>query len=195
MTVYLLGGSGLLGSCFRKYSSNKIVSVGRAKSDNDIIIDRFTEDAFLNLIRPGDSVVHMAWPTNLSLCEIFDFSILYEESGKLFKYCQKRDIPFIYISSDQVYDKSLTLHKETDKCNPVNMYGKSKLICEQLAIEHGGTVARLNYLTRDYDSKGRGWLETLRKNIEQNKKQTFLFKLYFLTMLWQGCSHGYREIN
>ncbi len=56
--------------------------------------------------------------------------------GYLAKACKKYNIQFIHISTDYVFDgKSSSPYKTTDKTNPVNFYGKTKLEGELLALK------------------------------------------------------------
>ena len=55
----------------------------------------------------------------------------------LAKICSKNNTQLIHISTDYVFDGTATEpYKETDKTNPVSVYGQSKLQGEELAIKH-----------------------------------------------------------
>jgi dTDP-4-dehydrorhamnose reductase len=61
-----------------------------------------------------------------------------EAVGKLGTVAKKAGIWLLHISTDFVFDgKSSKPYTETDKPNPINTYGKSKLAGEQLLIESG----------------------------------------------------------
>jgi dTDP-4-dehydrorhamnose reductase len=47
---------------------------------------------------------------------------------------QKLDSKIIFFSSDQVFDGKKGFYRETDKPNPINAYGKSKLEAEKIVI-------------------------------------------------------------
>lgn len=52
---------------------------------------------------------------------------------QLAKLCKKNSIPFIYISTDYVFDGTKSEpYKESDAVAPLGIYGKSKLVGEQL---------------------------------------------------------------
>ncbi len=51
--------------------------------------------------------------------------------------CKKNNTQLIHISTDYVFDGTASQpYKETDKTNPVNVYGKSKLQGEELAMQN-----------------------------------------------------------
>ncbi|MEI8054426.1 MAG: ADP-glyceromanno-heptose 6-epimerase [bacterium] len=55
----------------------------------------------------------------------------YEYSKKLFHYCLKKHIPFIYASSAAVYGNSKNFSEQPDNEKPLNIYGYSKLLFDQ----------------------------------------------------------------
>jgi dTDP-4-dehydrorhamnose reductase len=55
-----------------------------------------------------------------------------------------RDIPFIFLSSGEVFDGRAGWYGETDEPNPINVYGKTKLEAEQAVLQNSGhTVVRI----------------------------------------------------
>ncbi len=54
----------------------------------------------------------------------------------------------IYASSDTVYGESGDGHifTEKDTPSPINIYGKQKLLAEEITLRHGFTVARFSYM-------------------------------------------------
>ena len=55
---------------------------------------------------------------------------------------------FYYSSTDTVYGEGGldVLFKETDKTNPVNLYGKHKVLAEQITLAHNGNVVRFPFI-------------------------------------------------
>ncbi|HJS67219.1 MAG TPA: sugar nucleotide-binding protein [Nitrospiraceae bacterium] len=49
-----------------------------------------------------------------------------------------QDIPFIFLSSGEVFDGRAGWYGETDEPNPVNVYGQTKLEAEQTVLQNSG---------------------------------------------------------
>lgn len=111
-----------------------------------------------------DIVFHCAAYTNVDKAED-DLETAIEINAKgtenLAKMCAKLDIPIVYISTDYVFDgtsnKPLT---PQDKPNPINNYGKTKLLGEE-AIQKYCTkfyIARTSWL---YGIHGKNFVKTM----------------------------------
>ena len=65
------------------------------------------------------------------------FLINADAVANLATQCCKYQAQLIHISTDYVFDGTSTRpYQETDKTNPVSIYGKSKLLGEELALQH-----------------------------------------------------------
>ena len=177
--VIVLGGSGLLGSCFKHIFKDKVIRVGRNKS-NDIVINKDIINTLDSITQRNDLIVNASWDirlreweNNLKLSR--EFKIF---SEKIFQFCKRKNISSIFISSDQVY-KGKGPHNELENPLPLNKYGLAKLDCEKIALFYGASVARLNFISRDPLHKGRGWLENLVSNSTQGKKITLFDNIFF----------------
>lgn len=83
------------------------------------------------------------------------FLINAEAVGNLAKICHKNKTQLIHISTDYVFDGTADKpYKETDKTNPVSVYGKSKLLGEELATQHcpSSIIIRTSWLYSAYKS-------------------------------------------
>jgi dTDP-4-dehydrorhamnose reductase len=55
-----------------------------------------------------------------------------------------QDIPFIFLSSGEVFDGKTGWYSESDEPNPINVYGQTKLEAEQAVLQNPGhTVVRI----------------------------------------------------
>src|SRR5690606_36028665 len=81
--------------------------------------------------------------------------------GNLAAICKKNETQFIHISTDYVYDGSKgSPLKETDAVGPINIYGRSKLKGEELALENNPSslVIRTSWV---YSSYGSNFVKTM----------------------------------
>jgi len=66
--------------------------------------------------------------------------------------CAERDLPFIHLSTDSVFDGRTTRpYVETDAAEPISVYGRSKLAGEQAVLAHPRTtVLRVSWVFSPY---------------------------------------------
>ena len=133
--ILIIGGSGLLGSCFKKAFPKKAFSVGRSQI-NDFVIKDNIVNTLEEVSSPNDLIVHSAWDINLQNWELDKNLRGYFKnfSKKIFNFSKTRKVKCIFISSDQVYSGKGP-HKEDSVTAPLNNYGKVKLECEEIAIK------------------------------------------------------------
>lgn len=101
-------------------------------------------------IRP-DGIMHLAAISSpLQCAERIDASyrINVVVPTLLAEYCQEKNIPFVFASSDMVFDGTRPPYGPHDYTSPVNVYGKEKAEAEQriLQIYRDATIARLPLL-------------------------------------------------
>lgn len=149
--VMIVGGGGLLGRAvaemFRDETNWNIVIATRhylvdvqgyeqwdSESRQDwkrIILDeRWKPDVIVNAaamtnVDQCELDRNKAWKTNVGLVEI------------LTEMCRKVDARLVHISSDNVFDGVNGPYTETDRPNPVNYYGKTKLGAENVCLHSG----------------------------------------------------------
>jgi dTDP-4-dehydrorhamnose reductase len=85
----------------------------------------------------------------------------------LAKNCQKYHTQLIHISTDYVFDGSAKHpYRETDQTNPVSIYGSSKLMGENLALQHapGSLIIRTAWV---YSSYGNNFVKTMLRLMQE----------------------------
>jgi dTDP-4-dehydrorhamnose reductase len=84
-----------------------------------------------------------------------------------------RDIPFIFLSSGEVFDGKTGWYGETDEPNPINVYGQTKLEAEQAVLQNPGhTVIRI-VLTAGTSATGdRSFVEDMCRTAKAGKDVT-----------------------
>lgn len=82
--------------------------------------------------------------------------------ANLAEQCKLKNVKLIHISTDYVFDGTGNLpYIETDKVNPLSVYGLSKLKGEELSMAFGNTmVIRTSWL---YSSYGNNFMKTMLK--------------------------------
>lgn len=81
--------------------------------------------------------------------------------GILAKWCKKRNIPFIHFSTDYVFSgEGNQAWTETDLIQPLNEYGKSKVLGEKAIFQAGGRflIFRTSWV---YDETGNNFVNTM----------------------------------
>ncbi|MGN6399958.1 MAG: dTDP-4-dehydrorhamnose reductase [Flavisolibacter sp.] len=81
--------------------------------------------------------------------------------GEIAKLCERNNCRLIHISTDYVFDGlAREPLNESDKVSPVNAYGESKLLGEQLALQNdpGAIIIRTSWV---YSSYGKNFVMTM----------------------------------
>ena len=168
--MLIVGGSGLVGSTLAQYAisdydlhitinKNKITFTNAHVSKIDLLEDRLT---IINLIKTSnpDIVINTVGHPSIDLCETNP------ELANLLHIDITRDIAItchdigsklIHFSTDAVFDGKLNRkYTEEDTPNPINHYGKTRLLAESIVIN----ASNLNVILRT--SVIYGWHERSR---------------------------------
>ena len=111
--------------------------------------DRF--ESVLDRTEP-EAVVNCAAMTDVDGCEANTDearSINGRAPGEIARVCEGRDIEFVHVSTDYVFDGDAeTPYRETDRPNPIQAYGDSKLAGERAVVGvHGNPLlVRLSFV-------------------------------------------------
>jgi len=148
-TLLIIGGSGLVGSTLIQYGMKKY-NLHVTINKNDIKYDNipFTrlnlldeKNAIISLIErcKPDVVIHTAAHSSVDLCETNPHlaDILHVDVTKdIAKICKETNSKIIFLSTDAVFEGELDKkYTESDKPNPINHYGKTKLQAEQIILK------------------------------------------------------------
>ena len=146
--LLIIGGSGLLGSTLIQYALNKY-QIHTTYNKNEISFDSITSTKIellddrlkiINLIQDlkPDIIVHTAAHPNVDICEknpkVADMLHI-DISKDIAMVCKEVNSKLIYISTDAVFEGQLNKkYVESDKPNPINYYGKTKLEAEKIIL-------------------------------------------------------------
>jgi len=177
MIVAVLGANGQLGSDIIRaaVAERPIETLALCRNDLDIcdlasvpaILSKHRFDVLINC-----TSYHKTDEVEGHATEAFRINA--HAVGVLAKTCKARGARFVHISTDYVFDgESQGPYTEMDNTNPLNVYGASKLLGENLAQrEHGeGTlIVRVASLFGVAGSSGKGgnFVETILKKGEES---------------------------
>tara|TARA_Y100001970_G_scaffold16576_1_gene18693 strand:+ start:68610 stop:69524 length:915 start_codon:yes stop_codon:yes gene_type:complete len=141
--ILITGGSGLLGVNLAIKLRN-IFNVFLLINKRYIVIEN-TKNIRLNLFKTNELnnfvkqnnikfIINTIALTDVDLCEKNKSNakkINAELTKKIAKICKKQKIKIIHISTDQLFNGKKKLMNERSKPNPINHYGKTKLLAEK----------------------------------------------------------------
>lgn len=163
MKILLTGASGMLGQDLSPVLEDVGAFVIETSSDNMDITDVAQVKNVLNCTHP-DMVIHSAAYTNVDKAEEEqEKAVLINVKGteNIAKVSAELDIPVVYISTDYVFDGSKnTPYTPDDIPNPLNIYGKTKLVGEEMIKKYCKKyyIVRTSWL---YGHYGKNFVETM----------------------------------
>lgn len=145
--IFVLGANGMLGQAIMSELALRGLSYA-SLSRNEVDLCSFK--SLTDLISPGEMLINCAAYTDVAGAESnseLAFKINAYGPSKVAQACSFRDVKYVHVSTDYVFDglKS-TPYVVTDKTNPIQQYGMSKALGEQMCQEHEATIIRTSWL-------------------------------------------------
>jgi len=176
-TVLVTGANGQLGKCFQEKAENfpRLKFIWKTSAELDITDKKNLQHFFeKNSI---DYCLNCAAYTNVEKVESEEetaFLVNAEAVKNLAEICKKEDTTLIHFSTDYVFDgASSKSYIETDRTNPINIYGASKLEGEQ-HIQNTLTryfIFRTSWL---YSAYGHNFYKTILKKSDKKDCELFI---------------------
>ena len=176
MNNVLVIGSGFLGkNVVNEFKHNQIQVVGTNYSRNDVYVDITSIDSIISCVKKYSPEIIVNCAANVNVDELENneklaFSINAKGAENIAKVCKNNEIRLLHISSDAVFDGKRGMYTEDDILNPINVYGKSKMLGEQMISEtlENHVIIRTNF----YGFYNRGkflfnWILSKLKNNEE----------------------------
>ena len=192
--VLITGSKGQLGKEFVGYFQSKNIDFVAHDIDSLDITDK---KAVLDVVNDTkiDVIINCAAYNNVDEAEKGD-SFVYDINANALKYisviAKEKNILLVHYSSDYVFDgEKKQPYVETDPTNPLNEYGKSKLLGEQYIVESGckNLIFRTSWVTgqgsQNFLYKLRSWVkekEVLQIVNDEVSVPTFTFDIVKVTI-------------
>ncbi len=195
--ILITGSNGLLGqelvSIFTKDANFDVFGISKGEnriSDfkkftyyNVDITDKSKVTKVLETVKPN-FIIHGAAMTNVDVCEVEQKkcnAVNTEATSYFVDFCKKNTCHFIFISTDFIFDGKQGFYSETDKENPVNYYGLSKLKAENYAQKNlvNFTILRtILVFGKPKNSTKSNIVLWIKDSLENNKKITIITDQY-----------------
>jgi dTDP-4-dehydrorhamnose reductase len=160
--ILLLGHKGMLGSDLLSKLSMQHEVIGMDIDEIDIVSASDCKKA-IKETKPN-IIINAAAYTNVDGCETAKeecFAVNAEAVKNICDACRGKNIHIIHFSTDYVFDGTATYpYKEEDKCNPLSVYGASKLAGERYlqSLADDYLLIRTSWL---YGLKGKNFVQTI----------------------------------
>ena len=164
--ILVTGANGMLGRDLCPMLEDCGYEVIETDIDNLDITNQIAVRKAINETKP-DYLIHCAAYTNVEKAEVEpEIANKINSLGTEYiaKACKANNVIMVYISTDYVFDgKKNNPYKPSDKTNPLNEYGRSKLNGEKAVIENcpNHYIARTSWL---YGHHGKNFVETMLEN-------------------------------
>lgn len=154
--VIITGAAGLIGRYFVKSASRWAPGWevrGLSRTDLDLTDSSAVERAWRS-IKP-DAVIHCAAMSRTKDCEQSpELARRINVAATTHLARLSKDIPFVFLSSGEVFDGAGSWYRESDRADPINIYGKNKLEAEQYVLQNPGHTAVRIVLTAGTSQHG-----------------------------------------
>lgn len=181
MTILIIGASGFIGNSIYQLIKDKNVIGTDIKPRHDKIIELdMTSISDLNLkfkkFKP-ETVYLPAFIPGVDHCEINKEvnDINFSGIRNVVELCKKYKCKLIFHSSDYVFDGNHGPYLETDSPNPINKYGKTKLLCEKKVQELNNFLIIRTTIVYGYDFNSLNFLMTFTKDLMNGKERRVPF--------------------
>jgi dTDP-4-dehydrorhamnose reductase len=173
--VVITGAAGLIGQYLVKSASRCAPDWeihGLSRADLDLTDHAAAERAWRRL-KPS-AVIHCAALSRTKDCEQ-NPQLARRINVDVTAYLSRlsKGIPFIFLSSGEVFDGRAGWYHETDEPNPINFYGKTKLEAEQLVLQNPRhTVVRIVLTAGTSQNGDRSFVEDMCRSASSGKSMT-----------------------
>ena len=171
----ITGAAGLIGQYLVKTASRwapawDVQGLSRAELE---LTETSKVDARILALKP-DLLIHCAALSRTKACEQDPAQARRDNvvvTVRLAQLCQ--NIPFIFLSSGEVFDGKTGWYSETDEPNPTNVYGQTKLEAERMVLQNPRhTVVRIVLTSGTSQHGDRSFVEGMCRTAKAGKDVT-----------------------
>ena len=178
--------TGIVNSHNIKLSGIKVV-----KAD---LTDKKTVDDLFAAIQP-DGVIHTAAVAVPGYCQQHPeetHKINVSASIHLVQNCASRKIPFVFTSTDLVFDGNKGDYKETDPVSPVNKYGEQKAIAEEKIMDlyPEAAICRMPLMLGESGPVATSYLQSFLECVKQGSDQKLFIDEYRSVLGGKSAAQG-----
>ncbi len=181
--LLITGASGLLGWNLCSLAKGEWSVFGTAHANmydvpgirlSRVDLTRFSEvSQLIGQIGP-DAVIHAAAASDVNFCQMNSaesYRINVDAAVNLAGLCADLAIPFVFTSSDMVFDGRNPPYSEDSPVCPINVYGEQKAEAEEKILKHypEAAVCRLALIYGDSGPRGRGFLRSWVDEMKKGK--------------------------
>ncbi len=170
MRILILGGTGMLGQAVVAHARRQGATALALSSLQGDISDPQSLAHWVDAFRPG-VIVNCAAFTQVDNCESQSeraLAINGEAVANVARAAAAADAHLVHVSTDYVFDgRASTPYREGDSTEPPSVYGQSKLLGEQKALEYERSlVVRVSWL---FGSGGGNFVTTLLRLMKEGR--------------------------
>ncbi len=173
--VIVTGAAGLIGQYVVKSASRwapgwQVQGLSRADLD---LTDHSAAEEIWRRLNPS-AVIHCAAISRTKDCEQHPQLARRMNVGATVHLARlSTNIPFLFLSSGEVFDGKVGWYRETDDPTPINVYGKTKLEAEQFILQNSRhTVVRIVLTAGTSQHGDRSFVEDMRRSTERGNNLT-----------------------
>jgi dTDP-4-dehydrorhamnose reductase len=196
--ILILGSNGFLGSnlvhYFSQHGDYQVFSTSQRSSVDPVLknfhkgslLDENFVDNLFSIIKP-DLVVNTVSLVNVDQCEeqpALAHNITVQTAENIAQVSNRYRSHLIYISTDHLFEGTKSFYTEEDLPNPINVYGKTKLLAEEKTQQFapGSVIVRTNFFGWSPKAHTPTFGEWVFTNLKEQKPMT-LFTDYYFTPL------------
>jgi dTDP-4-dehydrorhamnose reductase len=174
-TVWITGANGLIGNCLVQSAPKSLQVRALTRADFDLLDFKKIEQAFSK--DQPQLVIHCAAITNVADAQK-NPQLARQVNFEATKFLAELSagIPLVFFSTDLIFDGQKGNYSETDKPNPLHVYGETKLAAEQAVLKNPRHLVIRTSINAGVSLSGsRAFNEQLRRSFQNANGAMTLF--------------------